>query len=127
MDMGQGETGQTGTTGLILAVGDPGNLAGRRSGAGTSGRNQGAGRPGARTSREELRQEDGAVAPDGVARDVAGWQQPELLLEQGRVRSRGDRPSESVRQAGLVGIAQAREALAEAVRRAKSRAETKAA
>ena len=127
MDMGQGETGQTGTTGLILAVGDPGNLADRRSGAGTSGRNQGAGRPRARTSREELRQEVGAVAPDGVARDVAGWQQPELLLEQGRVRSRGDRPSESVRQAGLVGIAQAREALAEAVRRAKSRAETKAA
>ncbi len=125
--MGQGDMGPTATTGFTSAAGDPGNLAGRRSGAGTSGRSQGAGRLAARILREELSQEGGAAAPDGAGRDVAGWQQPELLLEQGRVRSRGDRPSESVRQAGLVGIAQAREALAEAVRRAKSRAETKAA
>ena len=68
-----------------------------------------------------------AVTPQGGAERGAGWRQQQLVLKQERARDRGDRPTESVRQAGLVGIAQAREALAEAVRRAKSRAETKAA
>jgi hypothetical protein len=57
----------------------------------------------------------------------AGSEQQQLVLGQDNPRSRGDRRSESTRQAGLVGIAQAREALAEAVRRAKLRDETKAA
>jgi hypothetical protein len=73
--------------------------------------------------------DDGAavVMPrDGAARAV-GSRQEQLALGQDRVRDRGERPTESARKAGLVGIAQAREALAEAVRRAKSRAEAKAA
>jgi hypothetical protein len=67
------------------------------------------------------------VAPEGGTEPGARWRQQQLALEQERARDRGDRPTESARQAGLVGIAQAREALAEAVRRAKSRAEAKAA
>jgi len=68
----------------------------------------------------------GFAPPEG-AELGATWRQQQLVLEQDRVRDQGDRPTSSARQVGLVGIAQAREALAEAVRRAESRAETKAA
>jgi hypothetical protein len=64
--------------------------------------------------------------------NAAGWQQQQLLPEAGPSSSHpssshADRPSDRLRRAGLVGIAQAREALAEAARRAKERAESRAA
>lgn len=73
-----------------------------------------------------------AGATDDTAEAVAGWQQPQLIPGPAAVRpvpsSSGiDRPSDRLRRAGLVGIAQAREALAEAARRAKERSEAKAA
>ncbi len=58
---------------------------------------------------------------------VAGWQQQQLLPEAGPAAYHGDRPSDRLRRAGLVGVAQAREALAEAARRAKAREESRAA
>ena len=48
------------------------------------------------------------------------WQQQALLACPPRTSPRAARPSERMRQAGLVGIAQARAALAEASRRASS-------
>jgi hypothetical protein len=56
-----------------------------------------------------------------------GWQQQQLLPEAGPAPRHGDRPSDRLRRAGLLGIAQAREALAEAARRARSREESRAA
>jgi hypothetical protein len=71
-------------------------------------------------------------ARDETAEAVAGWQQQQLIpgpaLNSAVPSSnRIDRPSDRLRRAGLVGIAQAREALAEAARRAKERSETRAA
>jgi hypothetical protein len=73
-----------------------------------------------------------AGATDHTDEAVAAWQQPQLIpgpAASAAAASSGrmDRPSESLRRAGLVGIAQAREALAEAARRAKERAEARAA
>jgi hypothetical protein len=67
-----------------------------------------------------------------------GWQQPQLLTPTILRATSSVRPtaaprgtttkaSPHLRQVGLVGIAQAREALAEASRRAEQRAEHKAA
>lgn len=49
------------------------------------------------------------------------WQQPPLLAAPERARTEASpaKPAERIRQAGLVGIAQARAALAEAARRAE--------
>lgn len=75
----------------------------------------------------EIRETDGAIE------DGASWRQQQLLPTPPRpsrthpASNNGDRPSDRLRQAGLVGIAQAREALAEAARRAKARAESRAA
>ena len=75
----------------------------------------------------EIRETDGAIE------DGASWRQQQLLPTPPRpsrthpASNNGDRPSDRLRQAGLVGIAQAREALAEAGRRAKARAESRAA
>lgn len=55
------------------------------------------------------------------------WEQQQLLPGASRAVGHSDRPSERLRQAGLVGIAQAREALAEAARRAQARSESRAA
>jgi hypothetical protein len=73
-----------------------------------------------------------ASATDQTAEAVAGWQQQQLipapsLSSPGPKARHTDRPSDRLRHAGLVGIAQAREALAEAARRAKERSETRAA
>jgi hypothetical protein len=73
-----------------------------------------------------------AGATDHAADVVAGWQQQQLIPEPAASNpvlhsSHLDRPSDRIRRAGLVGIAQAREALAEAARRAKERAEARAA
>jgi hypothetical protein len=93
---------------------------------------------GAHSARAGEFNQDAEVTPEDDERR-AGWRQQQLALEQDRSGDRSDRPARSDRaarndgaarsdrQAGLVGIAQAREALAEAVRRAQSRAETKAA
>jgi hypothetical protein len=70
---------------------------------------------------------------DRLSDDGAGWRQQQLLPAPRPVSStrpassNGDRPSDRLRQVGLVGVAQARQALAEAARRAKARAESKAA
>ncbi len=67
-----------------------------------------------------------------------GWQQPQLLTAplpratsspRGTAGQRGTETKSSprLRQVGLVGIAQAREALAEAARRAELRSDHKAA
>jgi hypothetical protein len=61
-------------------------------------------------------------APEGT-----DWQQQQLLPGTAQAPSRSDRPSDRLRKAGLVGIAQAREALAEAARRAQARSGPKAA
>jgi hypothetical protein len=66
-------------------------------------------------------------AVDHVNNGVAGWQQQQLLPEARPIASPSDRPSDRLRRAGLVGIAHAREALAEAARRAKAREESRAA
>lgn len=56
--------------------------------------------------------------PDAVA--IEAWQQPPLLSPPPRsVQHRALRSSERQRQVGLAAIAQAREALAEASRRAR--------
>jgi hypothetical protein len=55
------------------------------------------------------------------------FEQPQLLPGTDRPRSRPSSPGLRRRQAGLVGIAQAREALAQAARRAEDRARYKAA
>jgi hypothetical protein len=68
-----------------------------------------------------------AQRPGRGAGAVADWQQQELLPGSRPATSRSDRPSERLRRAGLTGIAQAREALAEAARRAKARSESRAA
>ncbi len=63
----------------------------------------------------------------------ASWRQQQLLPAPGPASgthpasSNGERPSDRLRQVGLVGVAQARQALAEAARRAKARAESRAA
>jgi hypothetical protein len=70
---------------------------------------------------------------DGLSEDGASWRQQQLLpaprptSSTRAASSNGDRPSDRLRQVGLVGVAQAREALAEAARRAKARAESRAA
>jgi hypothetical protein len=73
--------------------------------------------------------EDGldARGADAPAEDANGWQQPQLIPAPALNGSHRARPSDRLRDAGLVGIAQAREALAEAARRAKARSESRAA
>lgn len=68
-----------------------------------------------------------ADTTDHGGNGAAGWQQQRLLPEAGPASGYGDRPNDRLRRAGLVGIAQAREALAEAARRAKAREESRAA
>jgi hypothetical protein len=63
----------------------------------------------------------------GADDEAASWKQQQLLPEAGAVPRHADRPNDRLRRAGLVGIAQAREALAEAARRAKAREESRAA
>jgi hypothetical protein len=53
--------------------------------------------------------------------------QQQLVFEQDRGHTGGGMMRESTRRAGLIGISQARAALADAVRRAQARTETKAA
>jgi|ERR1700722_9069391 hypothetical protein len=80
----------------------------------------------------EIRDADSGIE-DGAIEDGATWRQQQLLPTPPRpsrarpATNNGDRPSDRLRQAGLVGIAQAREALADAARRAKARAESRAA
>ncbi len=73
-----------------------------------------------------------------LAEPDEGWQQPQLLTAplpratsspRGTAGKRGaeTKSSPRLRQVGLVGIAQAREALAEAARRAELRSDHKAA
>jgi hypothetical protein len=70
---------------------------------------------------------------DRLGDDGAGWWQQQLLppprpaSSTRPASSNNDRPSDRLRQVGLVGVAQARQALAEAARRAKARAESRAA
>lgn len=58
---------------------------------------------------------------------AAEWEQQQLLLASRPAPPRSEWPSDRLRKAGLVGIAQAREALAEAARRAQARSESRAA
>jgi hypothetical protein len=55
------------------------------------------------------------------------WEQQQLIPGTAAAVSGSDRSSDRRRRAGLVGIAQAREALADAARRAKARSESRAA
>ena len=55
------------------------------------------------------------------------FEQPQLLPAPGRPRARTAAPTNHSRQVGLIGIAQARAALAQAARRAEERAGDKAA
>ena len=57
----------------------------------------------------------------------AGWQQPQLIPAPAPGNDRTGKPNDRLRRAGLVGIAQARQALAEAARRAKARSDSMAA
>jgi len=59
--------------------------------------------------------------------DNTDWQQQQLLPEAKPGNAGAGRSAERRRKAGLVGIAQAREALAEAINRAKAQAESMAA
>jgi len=58
------------------------------------------------------------------------WQQPELLAQPPKFQleppKKTSKSGERIRQAGLIGIAEARAALAEAARRAQARAESRA-
>ncbi len=65
-------------------------------------------------------------AGDRTADDNGDFQQQQLLPASFAL-GRSDRPHDRLRRAGLVGIAQAREALAEAARRAQARSESRAA
>jgi hypothetical protein len=67
------------------------------------------------------------ATPEVKAEEAADWQQQQLLPEAGLSSAGSSRPSDRLRRAGLVGIAQAREALAEAARRAQARSESRAA
>jgi hypothetical protein len=58
---------------------------------------------------------------------AAEWEQQQLLPAGRHAPTRSEWPSDRLRRAGLVGIAQAREALAEAARRAQARSESRAA
>jgi hypothetical protein len=49
------------------------------------------------------------------------WEQTQLIEAPERSRSQGTKPGDRFRQAGLMGVAQARAALAEAARRAEAR------
>lgn len=86
---------------------------------------------GVKTDRmERSDQEERDLKAQAVGRadaEAAGWQQPQLLPETAPAARHVDRPSDRLRRAGLVGVAQAREALAEAARRAKAREESRAA
>ena len=66
-----------------------------------------------------------AVPGPAVHSPAAGhayWHQPQLLTAPERPRARGTKRNDRLRQVGLIGIAQARLALAEATRRAETRA-----
>ena len=67
------------------------------------------------------------MADDNHMADGNGDFQQQQLLPASFALGRSDRPNERLRRAGLVGIAQAREALAEAARRAQARSESRAA
>lgn len=67
-----------------------------------------------------------ATRDDSAAQIGTSWQQPELIPEP-TPWAKAAKPSTRLRQVGLVGIAQAREALAEAAHRAQSRGDNKAA
>jgi len=77
------------------------------------------------TSRYDLVSDNSTL--DRGAEESADWQQQQLLPEVAPSSSGSNRPSDRLRRAGLVGIAQAREALAEAARRAQARSESRAA
>jgi hypothetical protein len=67
-------------------------------------------------------------AGDGQGQPAAAeWEQQQLLPAGRHAPARSEWPSDRLRKAGLVGIAQAREALAEAARRAQARSESRAA
>ena len=71
----------------------------------------------------------GATLPaaDDPGLAAAEWEQQQLLPTNRQGPARSEWPSDRLRKAGLVGIAQAREALAEAARRAQARSESRAA
>jgi hypothetical protein len=75
----------------------------------------------------DIRSIDVGHATGAEAEAGAGWQQPQLLPAAAPSTGRSAKPNDRLRHAGLVGIAQAREALAEAARRAKARSESRAA
>jgi hypothetical protein len=67
-------------------------------------------------------------ADDGPGQlGTAECEQQQLLPVNRHTSARSEWPSDRLRKAGLVGIAQAREALAEAARRAQARSESRAA
>ncbi len=72
--------------------------------------------------RDQLQVTETGAEVEGVTES-----QQQLVFEQDRGRTGGGMMRESTRRAGLVGISQARAALADAVRRAQARTETKAA
>jgi hypothetical protein len=65
-------------------------------------------------------------AEDRPTDDSTEFQQQQLL-PAGYAFGRSNRPNDRLRKAGLIGIAHAREALAEASRRAQARSESRAA
>ncbi len=65
-------------------------------------------------------------ADGSPADDKADFQQQQLL-PAGYAPGRSNKPNDRLRKAGLIGIAHAREALAEAARRAQARSESRAA
>lgn len=78
--------------------------------------------PERRANDETDRTDLGAQTREGHAAPAARtWQQQPLLAAAERARGRAKGPSDRIRQAGLMGVAQARAALAEAARRAETR------